>query len=118
MWNLTNPQRTNNMFNKTIKDGDISPWPLDHNCPYGQMERFDQMEWREPNNWLDQSYGEDRRAYVSYASAEAYEKYYRVYFVLSNISISNLELQVQDCIRLYHAVLGCTWLYLAAFGCT
>ena len=30
--------------NKTIKDGDISPRLLDHNCPYGHMERFDQRD--------------------------------------------------------------------------
>ena len=27
------------------------------------MEWFDQMGWREQNNWLDQSYGDDRQAY-------------------------------------------------------
>ena len=38
----------------------------------------------------------------------AYEKDYRVYYVLSHISISSQELQVAGCIRLYHAVLACT----------
>ena len=110
-------------INKTIKDGDISPWSLDHNCSYGHMERFDQMEWREHNNWLEQLCGEDRQACVSYAFAPsarrpAYEKDYGVYYVLFHISISSLELKVPGCIRLYHAILGCTWLYLAVFGCT
>ena len=35
-------------------------------------------------------------------------KYYRVYYVLFHISISSLELKVPGCIRLYHAILGCT----------
>ena len=35
-------------------------------------------------------------------------KDYRVYYVLFHISISSLELKVPGCIRLYHAVLGCT----------
>ena len=47
--------------NKAIKDGGISPWPFDHNCPYNHMEWFDQMEWREHDLWLDQLYGEDGR---------------------------------------------------------
>ena len=51
--------------NKTIKDGDISPRPLDHNCPYGHMERFDQRDWREHSYWLDQSYREDRQTHAS-----------------------------------------------------
>ena len=120
---LSCPVRKGKVQNKTIKDGDISPWQLDHNCPYSHMERFDQMEWREHNNWLEQLCGEDRQACVSYAFAPsarrpAYEKDYRVYYALFHISISSLELKVPGCIRLYHAILGCTWLYLAVFGCS
>ena len=51
--------------NKTIKDGDISPRPLGHNCPYGPMVRFDQRDWREHIYWLDQSYRKDPQARAS-----------------------------------------------------
>ena len=52
-------------FNKTIKDGDVSPRPLGHNCPYGPMVQFDQRDWREHIYWLDQSYWKDRQVRAS-----------------------------------------------------
>ena len=55
----------NDKDNKTIKDGDISPRPLGHNCPYGPMVRFDQRDWREHIYWLDQSYRKDPQARAS-----------------------------------------------------
>ena len=111
-----NPWFTSNIWNKTIKDGDISPWPLDHNCPYGHMERFDQMEWREHNNGLDQSYGEDRQACVSCAFAPSarrpcvWNRLDGILCTISYLSISSLKLQVPGCTWLYLAVLGCIWL--------
>ena len=113
------------MQNKTIKDGDISPWQLDHNCPYSHMERFDQMEWREHNNWLEQLCGEDRQAFVSYAFAPsarrpAYDK--RLQGILCTISYLYIKSRTQgtrlykavSCYtRLYLTVLGCIWLFLA-----
>ena len=127
IFSLAFPAKTSHFtkkYNKTIKDGDISPWPLDHNCPYGHMERFDQMEWREHNNGLDQSYGEDRQACVSCAFAPSarrpcvWKRLDGILCTISYISISSLKLQVPGCTWLYFAVPGCIWLYLAELGCT
>ena len=41
---ITLTSRGKMLKNKTIKDGDISPRPMGHNCPYGPMVRFDQRD--------------------------------------------------------------------------
>ena len=132
-----------NPINETIKDGDISPWPLDQNCPYGHMERFDQIEWREHNNWLDHSYGEDRQVCASSAFTPSARRLYvwirlhgiilctisylKGLYIMSQTSgtrlyhsvpgYARLYLTLLDCTGLYLAVLDCTWLYLAVLGC-
>ena len=35
-------------INKAIKDGDISPWPFDHNCPWKDLTK-----WNEVNTIMD-----------------------------------------------------------------
>ena len=88
------------------------------------MERFDQMEWREHNNGLDQSYGDDRQACISCAFAPSarrpcvWKRLDGILCTISYISISSLKLQVPGCTWLYFAVPGCIWLYLAELGCT
>ena len=101
-------------INKTIKDGDISPWPLDHNCPYGHMERFDQIEWREHNNWLDHSYGEDRQVCASSAFTPSARRLY-VWIRLHGIILCTISYLKDHYIksktpstRLYQAVSGYT----------
>ena len=59
---------SNMSIKKTIKDGDISPWPLDHNCPYMATWK-DLTKWNEENTIMGQSYGEDRQACGSCAYA-------------------------------------------------